>query len=220
MNIQLSAEMITTLLTALGGILTGIFALSKYLQEQAHNREQRQAQLQQDAFRLRWDQARMAKKINDEMYNDPDVDIASRILDADDEKVTIKTADASYDISLDDVIAALQFRKSSRTANDTTLTSAEIAKRTQIRDSFDVLFYYLSMMEHHIANGLIRFDDIQYPTAYYVDILGSRRTLAIAVRDYVVYYRLGKSLMFLNRFDQWYRRSDMDSPHQKAVSIS
>lgn len=69
-----------------------------------------------------------------------------------------------------------------------------------IRAAFDALFYYFALFEHSIQAGLVQKRDIDYPTSYYVKILGEYKK---PFADYLVRYELKQAQAFLERWSTW-----------------
>jgi hypothetical protein len=163
------------------GILGGVFAVYKIFHEMAETRRQR-------AEELAWKRAEAAKKLNDEMLMDDGAKAAMVMLDWDDREFEIRSG----------VFATIdgdEHRRALRVSS-----GAYEEKEVYVRDCFDNLFYYLALFEHHIRNQLIRFEDVEFPIQYFVDLMSSHR---FVYEEFARAYGYDRTLEFLKRFHSW-----------------
>ena len=70
-----------------------------------------------------------------------------------------------------------------------------------LRDCFDAWFYWMAVMEQYLKNGLIRQQDIAFPSDYYLRNLRTDNALNDACIKYVTYYQLSPNVFaFMKRF--------------------
>jgi hypothetical protein len=177
------------------------FLVWKTLEEFRKQRNQREAE-------LLWNQAEAAKKIQDEMVDDPQADAAMKMLDwlrrdyelADKTIQPISTSEAMYALRTEN----FAFSKS----------------EVFVRDSFDALLYYLQLFEHYIESGLVRFEDTTFPLGYYVDKMAEHRE---PISNFITtYYEKTNILTYLRRYPSW--RDSITQPgtslHEPLVSTT
>ena len=158
--------------------------------------EQREDTLNQRTRQLRWDQAKLAKEINDEFLDDHEAQEALGIVDSDALLIDITDDDKNppvrYRVLLenDEHVKALQINP--KGANP---------QETFIRECFDAWFYWMSIMEQYLNNELIRQEDIAYPSEYYIRCLRDDQKLYEACVRYIERYKLSPNIMaFMQRF--------------------
>lgn len=167
-------------IAAAGGL---ILAVLKYLVELREGRVQRQRE-------LRWRQAEAGKSLNDEMQTDERAWPALQMLDLDSESREFKLSDEEkVKISPADIATALD-----------PLNHQHDEKSVYIRDCFDTLFYFMTMLEHYISSTLICADDVAYPLDYYVPLMTKYRPQIAA---YLKRYGLSRAQVFLERYPAW-----------------
>jgi len=69
-----------------------------------------------------------------------------------------------------------------------------------IQDCFDALFYYWDRAEQFVVSGLIRFEDAERPTSYYVSQMTKHKGIYIRYAEGIG--SIG-ALAFLDRFESW-----------------
>ncbi|MBI4516624.1 MAG: hypothetical protein HY699_12505 [Deltaproteobacteria bacterium] len=164
----------------LAATATFLVTALKVLAELRQSREQRQAE-------LRWKQAEAGKALNDEMQTDERAWPAMQMLDSDQRTFNVGE-DVRLTVTQADIRAAL----------DPGTESTAVVEF--IRDCFDTWFYFLAMLDHYIDTGLIRPEDVAYPTEYYVPLLARHR---LQVDKYLAHYGLSKVQGYLRRHPEW-----------------
>lgn len=134
---------------------------------------------------LRWKQAEAGKKLNDEMLTDSEACAAMSMLDYSGRTFTLPSG-AKTTITTAMVADALDPE-----------TPVESETQIFIRDAFDSLFYYMAMLEHYTARGLILAEDVAHPSEYYIPLLAQ---YGRQVFGYLAKYRLNQTVAFLERF--------------------
>lgn len=142
----------------------------------------------QRARELRWQQARLAAELEDDMLiNDPQAFNALRMTDwgafdftIDGKKVRITRADVQEALNVEN-------------NNDLALNGPFI------RESFDRLFYRMGKIERGLESNLIRFEDVCSPMDYYVPFL--RSTHGQVLIPYMEQLHHTDALNFMKRFD-------------------
>jgi cell division protein FtsB len=175
--------------------------------------DQRQDTLDQRNRQLRWDQAKLAKEINDQFLEDHEAQEALGIIDSDASFFEItddtKKPPIKFRVLLDndEHIKALQI-------NPKAATSMEAF----VRECFDAWFYWMSIMEQYLKNELIREEDIAYPSDYYIRCLRDDRKLYDACVAYIERYRLSPNILkFMVRFTETTRASISSSAAGKIA---
>jgi hypothetical protein len=159
--------------------------------------EQRQDTLEQRNRQLRWDQAKLAKEINDQFLADPDAQNAVGIVDADVRILKVTTAEdlpKTYPVSIEDEEHIKALEVSGKGAE---------AKELYIRECFDSWFYWMSIMEQYLKNKLVLQEDIAYPSDYYVRCLREEPKLYAACVAYIQKHKLSPNILaFMTRFSK------------------
>lgn len=156
---------------------------------------QRQDMLEQRNRQLRWDQAKLAKEINDEFLADHDAQSALGIVDSD--AATIDVTDTGgtpnkYTVDLEKREHVTALRMNPMASNK---------KEVFIRECFDAWFYWMSIMEQYVKNELIRQDDITYPSDYYIRCLREDEEFYEVCVQYIERNRLSPNILaFIRRF--------------------
>lgn len=163
--------------TAVGLIVTAVKFWSEF----------RQGRLQRERD-LRWRQAEAGKGLNDEMQTDDLAWAAMQMLDSERREFKLPNGE-TVTIMQADIATALD--PETRSTDD---------KSIYIRDCFDTLFYFLAMLQHYIANTLIRYDDIAYPIEYYVPLMAKFKP---QIANYLSKYNLWRTREFLERYEAW-----------------
>jgi hypothetical protein len=157
--------------------------------------EQREDTLNQRSRQLRWDQAKLAKEINDQFLDDHEAQQALAIVDADGDKCELTDAENKsikheFDRTKDEQITALRI--------DIKVTGK---KEVFLRECFDAWFYWMSIMEQYLKNELILPEDIAYPSDYYLRELRKEKGLYDACIKYIAHYKLSPNILaFMSRF--------------------
>ncbi len=160
--------------------------------------EQREDAINQRSRQLRWDQAKLAKEINDQFLEDHEAQEALGIVDSDALIIEITDDDKKPPITFrvilenDQHVKALQINP--KGANP---------METFIRECFDAWFYWMSIMEQYLKNELIRQEDIAYPSDYYIRCLRDDQKLYHACVGYIERHRLSPNILaFMRRFTE------------------
>ena len=69
-----------------------------------------------------------------------------------------------------------------------------------VRRCFDSLFYFMSLLQHHIKNTLILPEDVEFPLNYYIPLLAQLRPV---VDRYLEAFDAGQAQAFLERYPAW-----------------
>jgi hypothetical protein len=144
---------------------------------------------------LRWDQAKLAKDINDQFLADHDAQQALAMVDADGDTCELTDEDDPtikyvYDRTKNEQVTVLRV--------DIKMTDK---KSVFLRDCFDAWYYWMSIMEQYLKNKLILQEDIAYPSDYYLRELKKETALNEACIAYVAYYKLSSNIeAFKQRF--------------------
>jgi len=162
-------------------------------------RLQREDQIKQQEQKLRWDQTKIALEINEEFLDDDDAQQVLKILDSEfnDTACTVtdwEDEDApkkhTFNLKAKEDVLALRIT-----------TPAPTDKEIFLRDCFDAWFYWMAVIEQYLQNGLIREEDIAYPSDYYVRSLKEDADLYSACQAYIRHYRLSPKIeQFMKRF--------------------
>lgn len=186
-------------LTAVGLIVGALWAVfgdwRKTRTERERDRDLADRERKQREDQLRWDQAKVAKEINDEFLEDREVQEVLGLVDADGESFELTDPDEphekfSYDLVQGEPLQALR--------TDSHVTAP---KDVLLRDCFDAWFYWMSLMEQYLRAGLIREDDIAFPSDYYIRQLRSESALYEACLKYIAHYQLSPNIAaFMHRF--------------------
>jgi hypothetical protein len=159
--------------------------------------EQRQDTLDQRDRQLRWDQAKLAKEINDQFLADRDAQNALSIVDADVRIFRVTTTEDPpkiYPVSIEDEEHIKALQVSGKGAE---------AKEIYIRECFDSWFYWMSIMEQYLKNKLVLQEDIAYPSDYYVRCLRDEQKLYDACVAYIQKHELSPNILaFVKRFSR------------------
>ena len=164
--------------------LAAMVGLVKFWTELRASRQQRDRD-------LRWRQAEVGKKLNDEMQTDEHAWPAMQMLDNPGRMFTLPSG-VRVAIGHEDVRRALLCQPAGDAVDD--------EKFAYIRDCFDAFFYYLAILDHYIKRTLVLEEDVAYPTEYYVPLLAKMHGEALC---YLQRYRLNRALSFLNRYSDW-----------------
>lgn len=146
------------------------------------------ANTNQKATELRWNQAKLAVELQDDMLiNDPQAFNALRMTDwsAFDFAVNGK----SVRVNREEVLAALD------TGNNSNLPPNGVF----IRESFDRLFYRMGKIERALGSNLIRFEDVCSPMDYYVPFL--RSTYGTVLDGYMTQLHQTDAQNLMKRFN-------------------
>ncbi len=142
----------------------------------------------QRASELRWEQAKLAAELQDDMLiNDPQAFNALRMTDWGAFQYTIEGEKVG--ITQEEVQEALNVENNNNLPPNGVL----------IRESFDRLFYRMGKIERALASNLIRFEDVCSPMDYYVPFL--RSTHGKVLIPYMEQLHHTDALNFIKRFD-------------------
>jgi hypothetical protein len=122
-----------------------------------------QGSITQRSTEHRWNQAKLAMELIDDMLSDPQAFDALRMIDWDSRTYQVGK-DHEEKIGTGEVHDALDVR------NNSNLSPAGV----YVRESFDRLFYHLGKLERAIDSDLVRFEDVDSPLDYYVPIFRSK----------------------------------------------
>jgi hypothetical protein len=195
------------------------FVAYKFLVELRANREQRKNELIQASLELRWQQAKLGKKINDEFQDNPNAGVALLLLDyADTEPYRFKSRmDEDIQVTkhevlqvLSDLTSAEQTKRKPprvlKTANDFSSTEnmhRESKLTRAVGQCFDSMLYYFAQFEHYLEIGLLQFEDLEFPSRYYIDRIAKDDEYKKQLKNYVEAFRLNEAERFMARFSSW-----------------
>jgi hypothetical protein len=146
------------------------------------------ASTDQRASELRWEQAKLAAELEDDMLiNDPQAFNALRMTDWGAFDFTIEGKKVR--ITQDDVHEALNVEN-----NDSLPPNGVF-----VRENFDRLFYRMGKIERALGSNLIRFEDVCSPMDYYIPFL--RSTHGQVLIPYMQQLHQTDALRFIKRFD-------------------
>jgi hypothetical protein len=166
--------------TVLATVSGGLFAVIKWLQETARQRELRGRQ-------LRWDQAKAAKELLDDLSQATLAQQAMQMMDWDDLTYTLPSGKT---VRIDEDLYVKALRVTNLQFSD-----AEVF----VRNAFDELFYHMAVFAHHVNTGLVRIEDIQFPLDYYMPTINRNRHTFDA---FLEHYRLVRAASFLELMDK------------------
>jgi hypothetical protein len=154
------AEMFMTIVALIVGAGWAVFGdWRKNRAEREKDRTLFKREQNQRKRQLRWDQAKLAKEINDQFLADHEAQEALGIVDSDGSTIDIADTESKYTVDLErgEHVTALRI-------NPTAANKKEVF----VRDCFDAWFYWMSTMEQYLKNGVIRQEDIAFPSDYYL----------------------------------------------------
>jgi hypothetical protein len=162
-------------------------------------REQRENQVKQQERKLKREQTQIARQINEQFLDDVEVQQVLGILDSEgnataytvtDYRDKAASKDYAFNLKKKEHIFALR-------VDEPVTNVGEIF----LRECFDAWFYWMAVIEQYLNNGLIREQDIAYPSDYYVRLLKEDTELYNACTAYISHYRLSPGIgRFLKRF--------------------
>jgi hypothetical protein len=169
-------ELTSRMVAIIGGLISAIALIISL-----------QASTKQRARELRWEQARMAAELQDEMLiDDPQAFDALRMTDW-----------FAFDFTIDDKkvrITREEVQQALNVANNDNLTPRGVF----VRESFDRLFYHMGKLERALESELIVFEDVCSPMDYYVPFL--RSTHGQVLIPYMEQLHHDDALIFMRRF--------------------
>jgi len=150
---------------------------------------------------LRWKQASAGKELNDEMLKHPEAIAAMQMLDYTSRAYDIP-GHRPVSITHDDLRFALD-------------PNNEVKKphHIYIRDCFDRLFYYMTMLDHYILQTLVRPDDVSYPLEYYIPRLANFKR---EIELYLNHFKLSRTQKYLSRYPTWSTPEAADSTSHRS----
>lgn len=142
----------------------------------------------QRAADLRWEQARLASELQDEMLlNDQQAFNALRMTD---------WAAFDFDMEGEKVrITRSEVQEALGVENNYSLSPRGVF----VRENFDRLFYHMGKVERALRSGLVRFEDVCSPMDYYVPFL--RSTHGSVLIPYMEQLHHTDALAFMRRFE-------------------
>ncbi|HVG21776.1 MAG TPA: hypothetical protein VNI02_22260 [Blastocatellia bacterium] len=141
---------------------------------------------EQRARELRWNQAKLAMELVDDMMSDAEAFNALRMIDWEEYEYQVEGEKV--------MITSQEVREALKVENNTSLTPNGII----VRESFDKLFYHMGKIERSLESNLIRFEDVRSPMEYYAPFL--RSTYGDVVALYMRQLHHNDALEFMNRF--------------------
>jgi hypothetical protein len=177
------------------GVVGGLIAAGLAIYQAFENRKLRERE-------LRWKQAESGRRLIDEIFHAPDSNTATLMLDSW-HRVYVLPDGTKSELAWADVIKAL----------DVGSFSQDDIQTVFVRDCFDLLFYYLDGFEHLIQAGLTTFEDVRFPTEYYVDMIAEDEKEKAIIAAYIRACKYKNIWQFLERFPAWRR-----TPTEKSSS--
>ncbi|MBI4660018.1 MAG: hypothetical protein HY735_14350 [Verrucomicrobia bacterium] len=182
--------------TIFGVIWAAVWAVKQWREEtgrrredQAKERESKRTEVLQREQELRWKQAELARIMFDGIFDyDPSND-AWRMVDGEEEGYKNSRGN-EYRINMDLVRQALPAPWSDERGGP----------EVYVRWCFDALFYSLEQIEHSVQLGILRFEDLEAPAAYYVALMTKDKKL---FQDYAELIRFRRAVQFMERFPEW-----------------
>ena len=138
---------------------------------------------------LRRKHAESGRSLVTEMCEDREVKNAFALLDMEDDTEVALKDDAGGE-------HATKWETAIHAMRDT----EESEKAILVRPAFDALFYYFALFQNSINAGLVHQSDVDYPSAYFIRILGQYKEV---FGSYVEYYELTQAKQFLERWPDW-----------------
>jgi hypothetical protein len=192
-------------ITILALIIGACYALfgdwRKSKEEREHDRQlarqeqqRRKDALEQQARRLRWDQANMAREVNHGFLDDPQAWIVLELVDCDRDTYTardeVEKKQYTYNLKEQEAVHAMR------------IDGAQMSeKEVFLRECFDAWFYWMALMEQYLTSKLILQRDIDYPSRYYLRCLFENEPLNAACMQYLKHYGIEDDVVpFMNRF--------------------
>jgi hypothetical protein len=172
---------VATVAAVIGGLI-------RYFGDQKERRRQQQQDIDQRQREFRWRQADAARALMADFVSDPSAKHAMQMLDSWSHEYEIDGAKQTL------VVAQWQSALSGGPDLATDAVSAFV------RESFDALLFHFAMFEHHLRNGFVEFEDVEFPASYYVRIMREDRTVYLT---YLKRYELSRAEAFLDRFSIW-----------------
>lgn len=170
-------DMVSKAVAIIGGLLSAVVLIISL-----------RASTAQRARELRWQQAKLAAELEDDMLiNDPQSFNALRMIDWGAFQFTVEGK--TVRVTQDEVQEALNVEN-----NDNLPPNGVL-----VRESFDRLFYRLGKIERALGSNLIRFEDVCSPMDYYVPFL--RSTYGKVLLPYMEQLHHTDALKFMKRFD-------------------
>lgn len=164
----------------IAAIVFSFVAFIKSLKEVRENRHLRSEE-------LRWKNASLARDILVGLKENPKVIDAMTMLDWTGREYEVRTG-RKESITWNEMEAALRPHDES---------SDFTQKEVHIRDCFDKLLNGLEEVEHYLRLGLIEFEDVRYPLAYYIKKLKEHES---AVRQFIEFYEFERAVTFIAKF--------------------
>ena len=182
--------------TIFAAIFTAVWAIfqwrdetAKRREDQEKERESKRAALAQQQQELRWKQAELAREMMDAIFDYVPSNDAWRMVDGEVQGYKDSLGN-EYQIDMDMVRSSLPHPWNERRGG----------AQVYVRWCFDALFYYLEQIEHSVQLGILRFEDLEAPAAYYVALMANDKTL---FQDYAAQIRFRRAVQFMERFPEW-----------------
>lgn len=182
MDLSAQVQLVVWSVAIVGGLIGGAKALSEMHRSNEHRHEDR-----------RWKQAEMAKKCLDELFGNALARSAMKMLDWDGLEYDVPGGGKTQQIEHGPRRVALR-------TTDTVFPVGDPAPF--VRDCFDALFDGFERLEHFVRIGLILFEDVRQPLAYFVDKL-AQPDEAVVMRSFLRTYGFRLAEAFLDRFETW-----------------
>lgn len=182
-------DMVSKAVAIVGGLLSAVVLIISF----------RASTAQRDR-ELRWQQAKLAAELEDDMLiNDPQAFNALRMTDWDAFQFTVEGKTVR--------VTKTEVQEALNVENNVSLPPNGVL----VRESFDRLFYRMGKIERALRSNLIRFEDVCSPMDYYVPFL--RDTYGQVLIPYMKLLHHADALNFMKRFDNEPKRlSDNRSP--------
>ena len=146
--------------------------------------------LRQRSRDMRWKQAELARNMMDEWFDFVPSDNALRMFDEGAGEYEVEKYGKHLVQPNIDIPKALSFR----------YTEAEKEKYQMILRCLDTLFYYFDRAEHSLNIKVVRFEDMQFPTEYYIKRMVKYKE---QIDQYLPHVGHDRAKDFLYRFEAW-----------------
>ena len=189
-------EQISYIATIFAAIWAAVWAVKQLREEsarrredQAKERESKRMELLQREQELRWKQAELARTMLDGIFDyDPSND-AWRMVDGETDGYNDSRGN-THRISMDLVRSSLPGAWNDDSGGP----------QVYVRWCFDALFYFLEQLEHSVQLGILRFEDLKAPLAYYVALMAKDKKM---FQDYAERIGFHRAVQLMERFPDW-----------------
>lgn len=180
---------VISLIATLVGIVGGLFALFRGVDEVRQSREIRQQE-------FRWKQADAAKELIEKMSADKNVRCAMKMLDWENRQFD-DNGRQTAPITAALMLGALRVSYAHVPQPDPLVFTLD---EVFVRDCFEALFDEYERFENYIRIQLINFSDVKFPIGYYVKLMTRNKPV---FKSFLQTYGYELALGLLERFPEW-----------------